>query len=86
MEPTRPNIEATPDSDMRSSVGNISAVNTYMALNAMEIANLLPKNDNSFMLKWSENGIDRVRIYANYDRFIKNDRIIINPAHRRISR
>lgn len=48
MEPNRPNMDVIPNSDMRSSVGNISAVNTYIVLNAIVMAYLLPKNDNSF--------------------------------------
>jgi hypothetical protein len=48
MEPNRPNIDVIPNSDMRSSVGNISAVNTYIVLNAIVMAYLLPKNDNNF--------------------------------------
>lgn len=57
MDPNRPNIEAMPNSDMRSSVGNISAVNTYMVLNDMVMANLLAKNITSFTLTNSENKI-----------------------------
>lgn len=57
IEPKRPIIEVIPMRDMRNSVGNISAVNTYMALNAIEMANLLPKNDTNFIMKNSENKI-----------------------------
>lgn len=51
MEPNRPNIEAMPNKDIRSSVGNISAVKTYMVLNAMVMANLLLKNNTNFTHK-----------------------------------
>jgi len=51
MEPIRPNMEAMPNSDIRNSVGNISAVNTYMVLNAMVMAYLLLKNNSSFIHK-----------------------------------
>lgn len=57
MEPNRPNMEAMPNKDMRNSVGNISAVNTYMVLNAMVMAYLLLKNKNSLVHRQSENKI-----------------------------
>lgn len=57
MEPNRPNMEAIPNKDMRNSVGNISAVNTYIVLNDIVIAYLLLKNINSLIHKWSENKI-----------------------------
>lgn len=60
MEPNRPNIEAIPSKELRSSVGNISTVNTYMVLNDIVIANLLPKNNIIRIQAYSENRIGTI--------------------------
>jgi len=54
IEPIRPNIEVMPTRDIRNSVGNISVVYTYMILNAIHMENLLLKNTNNLVQKYSE--------------------------------
>lgn len=54
MEPIRPNVEVMPTRDIRNSVGNISVVYTYMILNAIHMENLLLKNTNNLIQKYSE--------------------------------
>lgn len=71
IEPSRPNMEAMPNRDMRNSVGNISAVNTYIVLNAIVMANLLLRNNNSFTHKWSESPIHGVIEKPSYKKRLK---------------